>query len=89
MDEVLMKDVATKVAEVFGSLTNVSADDFKEVGCPGRRSVFRKVRTFVETILNDQYYLNPAMAEIVDWKTGRRADFAAVGSRCAWLWSDR
>ena len=31
MDEMLMKDVATKVAEVFGSLANVSADDFKEV----------------------------------------------------------
>jgi len=31
MDEMLMQEVATKVAEVFGSLANVSADDFKEV----------------------------------------------------------
>ena len=31
MDEALMQEVATKVAEVFGSLANVSADDLKEV----------------------------------------------------------
>jgi len=88
----------------------------------GEAADFRKVRTFVETILSDPHYnpsklkvisaedrfelempgeewqvtrrdgttgqfvingymdlvheINPAMAEIVDWKTGRRADFA-------------
>jgi hypothetical protein len=31
MDEALMQEVATKVAEVFGSLANVSADDLSEV----------------------------------------------------------
>ena len=39
MDEVLMQEVATKVAEVFGSLTDVSADDFKEVKRLSRQTV--------------------------------------------------
>jgi len=39
MDEALMKEVATKVAEVFGSLTDVNADDFKEVRRLSRQTV--------------------------------------------------
>jgi len=39
MDEVLMKEVATKVAEVFGSLGNVSADDLEEVRRLSRQTV--------------------------------------------------
>ena len=39
MDEVLMKEVATKVAEVFGSLANVSADDLKGVKRLSRQTV--------------------------------------------------
>ena len=31
MNEAVMRDVTTKVAVVFGSLVNVSADDLKEV----------------------------------------------------------
>jgi len=39
MDEALMQEVATKVAEVFGSLANVSADDLKEVRRLSRQTV--------------------------------------------------
>ncbi len=31
MDEAVMKDVATKVAEVFGSLTGLSAEELQEL----------------------------------------------------------